>query len=157
MKTISNEMVTAYWWCNRKAYLLNAEPQPQLLAHPYLTHLNQMRDRTYTEVKSQHSGVIPSLQFDPTSGAAVFVNPILKSGDLEASCDLLTRLPETSHTDRSVYEPTLIGGTYHVTTDQKLELAFVGYVLGQLQHKVSATGIIVSANGQAHRVRLGDL
>ncbi|WP_394794440.1 IS66 family transposase [Armatimonas sp.] len=155
MKTISNEMVIAYWWCHRKAYLLSAEPQPS--THPYLTHLNRMRDRARAEVKSQHSGVMSSLQFDPTSGATVFVNPILKSGDLEASCDLLTRVPDTSHTDRFVYEPTLIGGTYHVTTDQKLELAFVGYVLGQLQHKVSATGIVVSANGQAHRVRLGDL
>src|SRR6059058_633431 len=96
MATISNEMVTAYWFCPRKAHLLNtAEPLP---SHSYAAHLDQMNQRSRHEhmakFREQHPDVSPGVRFDSTMGIAVFVDVVLQNGDLQALCDFLTRLPD---------------------------------------------------------------
>lgn len=152
MTIINNGVVTAYGWCSRKAHLLNSTERPP--STPYVELLDRMKDRARAKIKTQHPEAMTGERFDPMMGLHVLVDTTLQSGDLEASCDLLTRLSDTLHTHLSIYEPTVVSGTYQITSDQKLELAFVGLVLGQIQHQRPATGTIVNASGQAHRIKL---
>src|SRR5579862_1576670 len=119
MTTINNEVVIASWRCSRKAYLLSTTQPPP--PHPYVALLDRMKERARAQVKSQHPGVTPGARFDPTKGTAVFVDVVLQSGDLQASCDFLTRLPDKTHPPRSLYEPSIVVGTHQVTAEQKLE------------------------------------
>ena len=156
MTTISNAVVVGYWWCSRKAFLFNTTP-PQL-SHPYTALLEQMKRRAYDQhlssVKAKHPNVVPGIPFAPAQGAAVYVDVVLQSGDLEASCDFVTKLPDKASVPSAVYEPGLIVGSHHVTADQKIELAFAGYVLGLLQPQKPDTGVIICANEQSHRIPL---
>jgi predicted RecB family nuclease len=50
------------------------------------------------------------------------------------------------------YEPTIIVGTHQILQEQKLAILFVGYVLGKLQNQLPATGVVIGADGRAHKV-----
>ena len=47
-------------------------------------------------------------------------------------------------------------GTCHVTRDQRMNLAYVGHVLGQLHGQKPSAGVIVTRDGKAQRVKLED-
>jgi predicted RecB family nuclease len=71
----------------------------------------------------------------------------------EAHCDVLTKVePNTSN--KAIYEPTIIVGTYSITPEQKTELLFIGQVLGLIQEQLPGTGKIVGMDGKSHQVKL---
>jgi predicted RecB family nuclease len=105
-------------------------------------------------IEREHSNVISGNAADLSSGDDVLLEVPLKFHDLAADCDVLTKMHRGSSLNSHSYEPTIIVGTHQVTKEQKLALLFVGYVLGQLQNKLPATGTIVGADGQAHKVGL---
>jgi predicted RecB family nuclease len=88
------------------------------------------------------------------SNGDFLIEVTLKAGDLAASCDVLTKVSSPSSLGSHSYEPTIVVGTHGVTREQKLELLLVGYVLGQVQHKLPVGGTIVGMEGQAHRMKL---
>jgi len=54
------------------------------------------------------------------------------------------------------YEPSIFVGTHSISKEQKLAMAFVGYVLGRLQHTSPAAGRIIGMEGKSHTVKLGE-
>ena len=52
------------------------------------------------------------------------------------------------------YEPTLVIGSRTISKEQRLELLFSGYVLGELQKALPANGSIVDMDGQVHKIPL---
>jgi predicted RecB family nuclease len=132
----TSEVVVAHSQCPRKAYLLlyGDSPGP---SHEYLRILEGRADanrENYLHTVSQAD--------------AASTRQTLRHGAFEAYCDVLTEI------GRGNYEPTLIVGTCHVTKDQRMNLAYVGHVLGQLHSRRPPGGMIVTRGGKAQKVKL---
>src|ERR1700676_430846 len=80
--------------------------------------------------------------------AATFHGVSGDSSDLEAHCDVLTKVKTSSGLGRYSYEPTIVIGTYSTTSDQKTGLSFVGYVLGQVQRTLPLSGTLLTRGEQ---------
>jgi hypothetical protein len=61
---------------------------------------------------------------------------------------------EKSFLHHQGYEPTIVVGTHQINGDQKLELIFIGHILGQVQGKPPVTGRIIGAELKSHEVSL---
>jgi predicted RecB family nuclease len=154
---ITSEVVVAYSQCPRKAYLLmfspdNGEP------HEYVQILEQERRENqaqYVErLKHKHTDIQPYDAQNLRRGHDVLVNAHLQADGLEASCTALTRVDGKSSLGKHRYEPTICVGTHTISKEQKLEVAFVGYVLERLQNKPPVAGRIIGMNGSSHTVKL---
>ncbi len=153
---VAAEAVSAYSLCPRKAFLLldredRAEPHEYVRIIEEQAHGN--RAAHFNVLKHEHRGV-DSFAGTLESNSDFLIEVTLKAGDLAASCDVLTKVFSPSSLGSHSYEPTIVVGTHGVTREQKLELLFVGYVLGQVQHKLPVGGTIVGMEGQAYRVKL---
>ena len=87
-------------------------------------------------------------------GHDVLINARLQADGFEAECIVLTRVEGKSALGKHSYEPTICVGTHTISKEQKLEVAFVGYVLERLQNKPPAAGKIIGMNGSSHTVKL---
>jgi hypothetical protein len=144
-KAICTEVVTAYSHCPRKAFLLHCTNE-RGAAQEYLQMLeecaNVSRARHLAVLHQTSTRIIRigdradraiSLGIDELTGAN------LKAGDLEAYCDVLTKVGTRNS---AAYEPTIVLGTPGVQREQILRLSFAGYVLGQVQGTTPAVGIL---------------
>jgi len=89
--------------------------------------------------------------------ADVIAHATLKVGDLEAKVDALVRRQHGSLEKRDHYEPYLVAGTQTITREQKLRLAFIGYVLATQCRDHTFTGTIVNSAGDVSRIQLTKL
>jgi predicted RecB family nuclease len=156
---ITTEAVVALSQCPRKAHLLLDSPD-QGSVHPYHAilerHAEKTRERYLIQLTQAHPEALP---YNPTrlsNGKPFLTQANLQSGNLRAFADVLVRTSAPSAVRKRTYEPVLVVGTYGVTADQKLALAFTGYVLGQMSKGAPPVGVLVTRDGQSHRIRLVD-
>ncbi|MEO0538611.1 MAG: TM0106 family RecB-like putative nuclease [Cyanobacteria bacterium P01_A01_bin.123] len=156
ISVITSEIFVAYSQCPRKAFLLmfsedKGEP------HNYPLILEERRENNRSQYLEKFLEYHPEARAYDTKGFKkheFLVDATLRSEQLEAYCAVLTKV-DTSSTNRRIrYEPTIVTGTCSITSEQKVELLFVGLVLGQIQKQVPALGRIVGMDGKAHRVQL---
>lgn len=147
---IKTETVVAYNQCRRKAhFLLRGEPQP--IPHEFeavlakRTALSHSRMVNLGDQCSCQNLPIPN---DPRRIAA---------GDLDASCDVLVQRNRRSPNEHVPYEPYLVVGTHSITYEQKLSLAFAGYVVGESRRYRPSAGYIVTYERKLQKVRLEPL
>ena len=133
---ITSELVVAYSHCPRKAYLLckgeTGDPH----------ELDRIIERKARGNREQYLRALGQ------PGDLVSTNVILRSGNFEAPCDVLTKHGENS------YEPTLVVGTRKLTKDQRINLAYIGHVIGELYHRKPSVGTIVLEPIKTQKVRL---
>src|SRR5260370_28016336 len=89
-----------------------------------------------------------------TAGPDFLVNVSIRSSDLEAHCDVLTRVKTSSGLGRYSYDPTIVTGTYSPTLEQKTDLSFTAYVLGQVQKTFPVAGTLLNRGQQAQKILL---
>src|SRR6266480_1609840 len=157
---ITSEIVVAYSLCPRKAYLLLCTDE-QGMPHEYmciLEHqqsLNQINYLSMLNVLNQTSLEEKShCVTDLAREGNLVIKATLKTKDLEAFCDVLTQVENSSSSGGSSYEPTIVVGTYSMSKEHELELVFTGYVLGQIQKKLPVVGHIVRMGCQVDEVKL---
>src|SRR5262245_11925926 len=154
---ITSAIVVAYAQCPRKAYLLLFSPE-QGTPHEYVRILERQRRahqaRYLNGLQHTHADVHPYTVEHLHHGSTVRLNACLQADGLAAECDVLTKVERSSMAGTPRYTPTLCGGTYSVSTEQKLALAFAGYVLGRLQPTPPLTGRIITLHGTSHTVKL---
>ena len=155
MKTLSAEVVVAYFQCPRKAFLILSSEGP-VLAHEYVSVLEEKARRNRCEYldrfKRTHPAATTGNATNFLRGEDFLLSVQLGAKDLAATCDLLKKVQSGPSPGTHRYEPTHVVGTYHVSKEQKLEALFAGYVLGQLQNRIPAAATIVDANGCAHKI-----
>jgi len=157
---INSEVVVAYSHCPRKAFLLlfsDDKKEPHEYVRILENHASINRAKYLTALKQDNSGVSP---YDPDNienSSDFLVEATLKAHSLEAYCDILTKVGSSSSFGKHSYEPTIVVGTHTITKEQKIELAFVGHVLGQVQNKFPVVGTIIGAEKQAHKVKLDSI
>jgi predicted RecB family nuclease len=159
MRTITSEILVAYSQCYRKAFLLSCTDE-RGLQHDYVRVLEQRRKANlirYTGVLTQQNNDIkPYTVIDLDKGNDVLTEAILKVEGMEAYCDILRKTGYDSTTSRYIYEPTIVVGTYGISKEQKLDLLFAGYALGEIQGTVPLSGSLVGMGGQVHKLKLGN-
>jgi len=155
--TITSEVVVAYAQCPRKAYLLlySAEPGDP---HEYVRILERQRRehhvRYLDRLKHKHADIQPYTVENLHNGSEGLINACLQANGFAAMCDVLTRVEGKTTGGQHWYEPTLCVGTHSVSQDQKMALAFAGYVLGRLQHTPPIAGRVIAMDGTSHTVTL---
>jgi predicted RecB family nuclease len=90
-------------------------------------------------------------------GISTLLDANFTFGDLEAYADVLTRVEQSSSQIGHIYVPTIVIGTYKLSKDQKLLLAFSGYVLSKLQKEKVPFGTIITNGNVAHIIKLESL
>jgi len=154
---VTSEVVVAYSQCPRKGFLVLCSDR-QARRHEYEAILEQQRQTNqayYLEALSKdHPDAAAYGPNDVRSGKTCLIRATLTSGSLEARCDALTRARGSASPGAVSYEPTIVTGTYSLTNEQKIEVAFVGHVLGQIQHNLPVSGKVVGMGGHVHDVDL---
>ena len=82
---------------------------------------------------------------------------LLKADGLEAKVDALVSLEKPAVKGQPPYEPHLAIGTHAVAKEDKIRLAFMGYVLGNGHRHRPPTGVIINIAGDAQRIQLPKL
>jgi predicted RecB family nuclease len=157
--TITSEVVVAYAQCPRKAYLLLFSPEPGE-PHEYIRILERQQGenqaRYLAHLQPTHADAQPYTAENLRNGSEVLINVRLQADGYEAACGVLTKVEGTSLLGKHRYEPSMFVGTHSISTEQKLELAFVGHVLACLQHTAPRAGRIIGMDGKVHTVPLGE-
>src|SRR2546425_612623 len=129
MTIITNEIAVAYSLCQRKAFLL-LHSEDSVAPHDYVPVIDEQAHIAriqYLKAIDQDNTVVSSCDTDNVlNGTNSIVGVTLKFHDLEAYCDVLTKLQSGSSQQVRNYEPTLVVGTHQITKEQKLELSYVG-------------------------------
>jgi predicted RecB family nuclease len=154
---ISSKAVVAYYHCPRKAFLFlfsDDKKEP----HEYVCILENQADinrAKYLNALEQAKFSVDTYEPDSMErGGNFLVDVTLKAHNFEAYCDALTNVQSSSSFGKHSYEPVIVVGTHSIMKEQKIELAFVGQVLGQVQNQLPVAGTIVGAETQTHRVNL---
>ena len=154
---ITSEIVVAYTQCRLKAYfLLYTEKKGK--SHQYISILENEISKNRTEyinkIKTEMSGSEP---YSPTGikrGLPVLFEVTLSFGDLEIYTDAIIRIEKISTKKANNYSPILVVGTQKINKEQKLQLAFIGYVLSKFQKKKAVFGTIVGKGNKKHNIKL---
>lgn len=144
---ITSNVVVAYSQCSRKAFFL-LRGKPEGSRHEYE---RVVEDRAAANRARYIAGLSGSDLQSRESVRTVSAN------DLVATCDALVKASPHPAKAHARYEPHLVTGTYSVTKEQQLALAFVGYVIGQTGQHPPVNGFIVPYAGQPQRRRLQSL
>lgn len=147
---ITTDLVVAYQQCKRKAHFL-LRGIPRSTEHEYEEILTRCAKVNRTEYLSTVEQNGRSVESDRNVGSSI------SSGDLDASCDALVQRQQPTSKKHAPYEPHLVVGTHSVTVEQKLSLAFAGYVIGEMRRYRPATGYLVTLKQKPQRVRLEPL
>ena len=157
---ISSEVVVAYFHCPRKAFLLlfsevNKEP------HEYVRIIeNRANTNRAIYLNLLKRDNIDVSDYDPDNVKKdndFLIEATLNTDCLESYCDVIKRVGSRQSFGIDIYEPTIVVGTHTITKEQKIELAFVGHVLGKVQNKLPVAGTIIGVDQQDHRVKLENI
>lgn len=136
---ISNQLVTAFSLCPRKAALLLSAPL-NLDACDYNAMIVEVRETN----RSSH---LKSSDFRRTHTG--IVDHEFTYGDFRATCDMWC----TSHTCDSQY-PLLFTGSWKAEKNQKIELAYIGLVHSLAFGTTPQYGILIAESGKSFKIRL---
>src|SRR2546430_12011027 len=154
--TITPDIVVAYAQCPRKAYLLLFSPDKGE-PHEYVQILELQRqahqERYIDRLKQTHADVQPYSLEHLRKESKVLINAHLQVDGFAADCGVLTRVEGTSTFRKYRYEPSIFVGTHSISTEQKLALSVVGYVLERLLHVSPAAGGHIGVVDSAQTVK----
>jgi predicted RecB family nuclease len=157
---ITPELVTAYWLCPRKGFLMLRDDTSGS-AHEYVKLIEALASgnlMSFLEIlRLRGLSVQQSEDQGQAGNADAIAHATLKAGDLEAKVDALVRMQHGSSEKRELYEPYLVAGTQTITREQKLRLAFIGYILATQCRDHALTGTIVNSAGDVSRIQLTKL
>lgn len=157
---ITTEAVMAHAFCSRRAFfVIRGEPVGSLHDYERVVderaarrrprYLDDLVGNELPEIQRDDGHNIVTGNFDPVR--------VVASEDLVATCDALVKKTSEGGRAHARYEPHLVVGTHAVAKEQKLALAYAGYVVGQTKRYLPATGFVVPVEGRPRLVRLTPL
>lgn len=155
-KRITSEVVVAYSQCSRKAFLILCTEE-QGKAHDYTRIIEERKlshQAQYIDVLQQKNDDIISYNQNYLNSCKYVIHAALKVNELEAYCDVLIHEPDKLNCAELIYHPIIFIGTKTVTKEQKIELYFIGTVLGKIQGIFPKIGYIVGRGGYNYKLNL---
>ncbi len=156
---ITSDVVVAFSQCKAKAFFLlctNIHGAP----HEYVSILKKEeirnREKYFSAIKFNNpEATFHSLgRLKPADGT--LLGTTMEYDLLKAYVDGLTVVKAAS-SKRYSYQPVLVVGTFKITREQKLHLAFLGHVLSKLQNGQPVSGMIVGGGNKTYRFTLEPL
>ena len=152
---ITTEAVIAHSLCSRRGFFeVRGELQGSI--HEYERVINERAARNRSHyIGGLTENELPAIPGDANQKLLVSnIDPahIVVAEDLLATCDALVK--KTTENDKACYEPHLVVGTRTVSKEQKLALAYAGYVIGQTKRYRPSVGMIAPLGSRPVRVRL---
>ncbi len=158
-QAITPDLVEAYGLCRRKAFLLLRGDVGDA-SHEYVRLLDAHAGSALESFlrSLEVTGLIVKRHPDPqlNGKADALAHVPLKTESLEAVADVLVHSDPGSSKARH-YEPHLVVGTHTVTREQKIRLAFLGYLLAETHRYRPTSGVIVNSTGGLQRIHLSKL
>lgn len=154
---VSGDVLVSYTLCPRKAYLLCCTSElgsPQEYTAIIETKRRAIRHTYFQRLKRETPTACDFSMDHMVAGEQLMFRASLLSAELDASCDVLTRASYHSSLGHYAYEPSIVLGTHRVGKEDRLRLAFVSYVLGQVLDRIPRRGRIIDASGVPHTVNL---
>ena len=156
-RKISSEIVIAYAQCPRKAYLLLHSDELGKV-NEYIAILERQKSAN----QNKYVGNLKQRKFDVQTysdenlrnGSSFLIGGKLEYAGYEAVYGVLTKVSSPSSLGEHSYEPAIFIGTHQVNSYQKLELIFIGHILGQVQGKLPLSGSIIGTKLKSHKVSL---
>jgi len=147
----------AYCHCPRKAFL-SLSGHPAGNPHEYVQAIAATAAKNASSqlraLAAAAAAAGRSVAEDLRSQADLIVRPTIQFRDLAASPVALLASKNTAPGKGVQYEPVLAAGTCRVDVEHKNRLNYIGYVLTQVQHSPPARGLVFTADGARHSVRL---
>jgi len=154
---ITSEIAVAYTQCKLKAYFLLCTDKKGI-SHEYISILEEEAKKNRAEYFSKIKMEKPETKIYSSDsmkkGIPILLEANLTFGDLRVYADVLMRAKEISSQRMHNYTPTLVVGTYKISKEQKFQLAFIGYVLSNIQKEKSVSGTIVGSGNNVHKIKL---
>ena len=147
----------AYCHCPRKAFLL-LSGHPAGNPHEYVRAIATVAAKNASlhlkALAAASATAGRSVAEDIRSQADLIVRPTVRFQDLAASPIALLAAKNTAPGKGVQYEPMLVAGTCRVVVEHKNRLNYIGYVLTQVQPSPPTRGLVFTADGVRHSVRL---
>jgi predicted RecB family nuclease len=157
---ITSEVIIAYAQCKLKAYLLFCSNNKGN-QHEYISILEDKctknREHHFSDLKIKVKDAKPYSPEEIKKGTSLLFDAKFTFDDLEAYADILTKSEKNSTNICNRYIPTIVIGTYKISKDQKLLLAFSGYLLSKIQNEKVSFGTIITNGGLSHTIKLEPL
>jgi predicted RecB family nuclease len=157
-QTITSHLVEAYSLCPRKAFLLMAGTGANPGPHDYELAVRDQAEanRHVHRVRLAEAGeVVPfGGRDDLVAGREVLADADLTADGLQARCDFLTKVNESSRLGRFSYEAVKVIGTCRASRPDALGLACQGLVLGEVQGRQPPSGTLILLGDRACKVKL---
>jgi len=154
---ITSEIAVAYTQCKLKANFLLCSDKKGI-SNKYMSILDENAKENREEYFSKIKMEIPESKIYSSDrmkkGIPYLLEAILTFGDLCVYVDVLTRIEKTSFQRMNNYTSTLVVGTYKISKEQKFQLAFISFVLSNLQKEKPVSGNIVGSGNSVHKVKL---
>lgn len=157
MRAISPKHIVAYSHCPTKAFLM-LKSEELLEPTKYDNLLLKFQTKAFENNCNNFTG---DIQY--------YKNGILKKG-IEAirNCDinlidfdfqsrLILKREGKSSFGRFFYEPVVFIGSNQIGKEDRLELAYLGFLLEKIQNKFPDKGLIIDKEGDNHRIELTNL
>ena len=157
-KIITPDIVVAYTQCKRKAFLLLCSGEKSH-PHEYVFilegQIKKNREEYMNALRLKGREIWPYSFQNIKQGKEILFDAILEHEDLKSYCDVLTRR-NGSAKRKHIYEPTLVVGSHKISKEQKLQVAFIGYILSMLQNHTSGpvSGTIIGSENNTQKIKL---
>jgi len=150
---ISSKLIVSYSECHRKAFLLLDGNQGEYLPE-YETVINNLRqtnrDRQIQILREQGNVVKPYDNENQLFETELYItNANIKAEKFEAYCDIV-KISQGKNI------PIIVSATNRIYDEQKLELYFASFVIGNLLKIIPQNGIIVDGRGKNHKINLSN-
>jgi predicted RecB family nuclease len=151
---ITSQSVVAYSQCPRKAFFI-LRGAPKARHHEY----EQVLEERASANRSKYRAGLSSDKLVTSAHGADGLrdSTLVCADDLVATCDALVRKDSAANKSHARYEPHLVVGTAGVCKEQKLALAYAGYVVGQTKRYSPESGYVVPVDGKPRSVGLSSL
>jgi hypothetical protein len=145
-KTITSDVVEAYSFCPRKAFLLVAGTTPDPGQHEHELFIQEQADANrqahQLRLANTHQVVLFTGSADLALGRDVLSNVELASGVLQARFDFLAKVDVPSQLGRYSYKPVKVIGTCKASKSDALVLTYQSLVLSELQGRQPTLGTL---------------
>jgi predicted RecB family nuclease len=152
---ITSNLIEVLNQCQRKAFF-TCRPDPVGVEHEYV-QIIRLRESDHREKSRDSVSRLGSDPHDQTAMLIVCPNGLFETADLRAECDSVSQAHVKARDRNSTYEPHLAVGTHSITRDQRMRLAFAGFVIGESRQHRPSSGVLIPMSGKPQRVQLDDL
>jgi len=152
MKPISPQLITAYFQCSMKAYLMhNSDDKYESTDYEtIIIKATEKTAKTYfqnNETQNYKIGIL-------NKGISIICGTKIRVDCFDFDCNLLIRKEGNSKFGNFYYEPGIFIGTNKISKENRMELAFLSLMLEKIQAKFSVTAFVITKKGEQKRLNL---